>query len=97
MNEIIKTVEGDGLHRRDQNDQPFVLLLRVTQSNGQPLPICGFTGRAMAQILHEVAGVVHKEVVIICDQEVVVEFKVETSLIEISRAIHGLFHWGNIP
>ena len=30
----------------DQSRQPFVLLLRVTQSNGKPLPIGGFTGRA---------------------------------------------------
>ena len=27
-------------------DQPFVLLLRVTQSSGKPLPTDGFTGRA---------------------------------------------------
>ena len=57
MNEVLKTEEGDDLHRRDWNDQPFVLLLRVTQSNGRPLPVGGFTGRAMAQMLFEVAGV----------------------------------------
>ena len=28
----------------EKNDLPFVLLLRVTQSNGKPLPIGGFTG-----------------------------------------------------
>ena len=44
----------------DQRGQPFVLLLRVRQSNGKPLPIGGFTGRAMSQMLHEVVGVVHK-------------------------------------
>ena len=43
-----------------------------------------FTGKAMSQMLHEVAGVVPKEVVIMNDQELVMEF---------SRAIHGLFHW----
>ena len=67
MGEIVKTVEGDDLHRRDQNNQPFVLLLWVTQSNGRPLPIGGFTGSTMAQMLHEVAGVVPKEVVILGD------------------------------
>ena len=77
MGEIINTEGGDDFHRRDQNDQPFVLLSRVTQSNGKPLPIGGFTGRAMAQMLHEVAGVVPKEVVIIGDQEVVVELEEE--------------------
>ena len=30
MSEIIKTEEGDDSHRKDWNDQPFVLLLRLT-------------------------------------------------------------------
>ena len=78
----------------DQNGQPFVLLLRVTQSNGKPLPIGGFTGRAMSQMLHDVAGVVPKEVLIMNDQEVVMELDEEMSLMDVSRVIHGLFHWG---
>ena len=45
INEVIKTEEGDDSYMGDQNRQPFVLLLRVTQSNGKPLPIGGFTGR----------------------------------------------------
>ena len=28
------------------------------------------------------------------DQEVVMELEEETSIMEVSRAIHGLFHWG---
>ena len=63
MKEMIKTEEGDDPYMGDQCRQPFVLLLRLAQSNGKPLPIGGFTGRAMSQILHEVAGVVPKEVV----------------------------------
>ena len=74
--------------------QPFVLLLKVTQSNGKPLPIGGFTGRAMLQMLHEVAGVVPKEVVIMNDQEVVMELEEITSIMDVLRIIHGLFHWG---
>ena len=56
MNEVIKTKGGDDPFIGDQNKQPFVLLLRVTQSNGKPLPIGRFTGRTMSQMLHEVAG-----------------------------------------
>ena len=48
----------------------------------------------MSQMLHEVAGVVPKEVVIMHDQEVVMELNEETSLMDVSRAIHGFFHWG---
>ena len=94
MDEIVKTEEGDDLCKGDWNEQPFVLLLRVTQSSGKPLPIGGFTGREMSQMLREVARVVPKEVIILSNQEVVMKLEEETSLMEVSRAIHGLFHLG---
>ena len=94
MNEMIKTEEGDDPFMGDLSGQPFVLLLRVMPSNGKPLPIGGFTGRAMSQMLHEVVGVVPKEVVVMNDQEVAMELGEETSIMEVSRVIHGLFHWG---
>ena len=94
MNEMIKTEEGDDPYMGDWNRQPFVLLLRVTQSNGKPLPIGGFTGRAMSQMLHDITEMVPKEVVIMDDQEVVMELEDETFMMEVLRAIHGLFHWG---
>ena len=94
MNKMLKTEEGDDPYMGDQNGQPFVLLLRVMQSNGKPLPIGGFTGTAMSQILREVAGVVPKEVVIMNGWEVVMELNEETSLMDLSRVIHRLFHWG---
>ena len=94
MNEMLKTEEGDNPYMGDWSGQPFVLLLRVTQSNGKPSPIGGFTDRAMSQMLHENAGVVPKEVVILNDQEVVMELDKEMSLMDVSRVIHGFFHWG---
>ena len=48
----------------------------------------------MSQMLHEIARVVPKEVIIMNNQEVVMELDEETSLMDVSRAIHGLFHWG---
>ena len=94
INEVVVVEDGDDCHQGDQNGQPFVLLLRVTEDNGKPLPIGGFTGRAMAQMLHEIAGVVSKEVVILTDQEVVMTLEEEASMMEVSRAVHGLHHWG---
>ena len=93
MRGMIKTAERDDLHSRYWNEQPFVLLLRVTQANGKPWPIGGFTTRAMSQMLHDVAGAIPKKLVIMNDQEVVMELDEETSLMDVSRAIHGLFHW----
>ena len=94
MNEVIKLEEGGDTFMGDQNEQPFGLLLRVIQLNGKPLPIGGFTRRAMSQMIHEYAGVVPKKAVIMNDQDIVVELQEETSMMEVSRVIHGLFHWG---
>ena len=70
-----------------------MLLLKVTQANGRPLPIGGFTSRAMTQMIHETMGVIPREVVILMDQEVVFEIEDESSIIEVSKAVQGLFHW----
>ena len=71
-----------------------MLLLTVTQANGRPLPIGGFTNRAMTQMIHDVTGLIPREVVILTDQEVVFEIEDQSSIIEVSRAIQGLFHLG---
>ena len=78
MYEVIKTEEGDDHFMGDLSGHPFVLLLRVMQSNGKPLPIGGFTDREMSQMLPGVAGVVLKEVVI-NDQEVMMELREDFS------------------
>ena len=71
-----------------------MLLLRVTQANGRPLPLGGFTSRAMTQMIHDIMEVIPKEVDILTDQEVVFEIEDQSSIIEVSRRIQGLFHWG---
>ena len=93
MDEEVKVEEEEGYLRGDKSEQPFVLLLRVTQASGKLLPIGGFTGRSMAQMLYEIAGVTPKEVVILTGQEVVVELNEETSIMEVSMAEHGLYQW----
>ena len=51
----------------------------------------------MSQMLHEITGVVPKEVMVMNDQEVVMDFEEGTPMIEVSKAVHGLFHGGIIP
>ena len=87
MDEMLKTDVGSDPYMGDWSRQPFVLLLRVTQSNGKPLPIGEFTDTAMSQMLHKVAWVVPKEVVIMNDQEVVMELEEETSMMDVSRVV----------
>ena len=64
------------------------------QANGRPLPTGGFMSRAMAQMIHDIMGVIPKETDILTDQEVLLEVEDQSSIIEVSRAIQGLFHWG---
>ena len=96
--EVIKKMtqveEGYECHRPDLRDQQFVLLLRVTQANGRPLPIDGFMSRAMIQMICDIMGVIPNEADILTDQEVVLEIEDQSSIVEVSRAIQGLFHWG---
>ena len=93
MGEEVKVEEEEGYLGEDKREQLFVLLLRVTQASGKLLPIGGFTGRAMAQMLYEIARVTLREVIILTDQEVVVELEMETPIMEMSRAAHGLYKW----
>ena len=94
IEEIVQVEEGDECHHTDPKDQLFVLLLRVTQANGRPLPIGRFTSRAMTQMIHDIIREIPREVVILTDQEVVFEIEDHSLIIEVSRAIQGLFHWG---
>ena len=85
---MMQVEEGDECHHPDLRDQQFVLLLRVTQANGRLLPTGGFMSRAMIQMICDIMGD------ILTDQEVVLEVEDQSSIIEVSRVIHGFFHWG---
>ena len=84
IEEMVQVEEGDECHHTDPKDRLFVLLLRVTQTNGRPLPIAGFMSRAMTQMIHDIMGVIPKEVDILTDQEVVFEIEDQSSIIEVS-------------
>ena len=56
MSEEVKAEDEEGCFGDDKREQAFVLLLRVSQANGKPLLIGGFTSRAMAQMLYEITG-----------------------------------------
>ena len=57
MSEEVKAEDKEGYLGEDRREQAFVLLLRVTQANGKPLPIGRFTSRALAQMMYKITGV----------------------------------------
>ena len=95
MEKITQVEDNEEYPHPNFKDRQFVLLLRVTQADGQPLPVEEFTSRAMVQMICDVTGVIPKEVEILTDQEVVVEVEDQSSIVEVSRGIQGLFHWGS--
>ena len=62
MEKITQVEESDECPLQDPRDWQFVLLLRVTQANGRPLPMEGFMSRAMVQMICDVTGVIPKGV-----------------------------------
>ena len=94
IEKMTQVEEGDEYHHPDLRDQQFVLLLKVTQANGRLLPIGGFMSRAMIQMICDIMGGIPKEADILTDQEVVIEIEDQSSIVEVSRVIQGLFHWG---
>ena len=47
----------------------------------------------MAEMLYKIAGVTPRDVVILTGQEVVIELEKEVPIMEVSRAVHGLYQW----
>ena len=93
MSEEVKAEDKEGCLGDDKREQAFVLLLRLTQANDKPLTIGGFTSTAMAQMLYKIDGVTPRDMVILTNQEVVIELEKETPIMEVSRAVHGLYQW----
>ena len=94
IEKMTQVEEGDECHHPNLRDQQFVLPLKVKQANGRLLPIGGFTSRAMIQMICDIMGVIPKKADILTDQEVVIEIEDQSSIVEVSRVIQGLFHWG---
>ena len=94
MEKITQVEDNEEYPHLNPKDHQFVLLLRVTQDDGQPLPMEESMSRAMVQKICEVTGVIPKQVEILMDQEVVVEVEDQSSIVEVSTGIQGLFHWG---
>ena len=44
-------------------------------------------------MLYEIAGVTPRDMVILTDQEVVIELEMKTLIMDVSRAVHGLYQW----
>ena len=92
MSEEVKIEEEEGYLGEDKREV-ICSLNESDKANGKPLPIGRFTARVMAQMMYEIAGVTPRDVVVVTNQEVVIELEMETPIMEVSRAVHGLYQW----
>ena len=81
MEKITQVEDNKEYPHPNPRDRQFVLLLRVTQDDGWPLPVEEFMSRAMVQMICDLTGVIPKEVEILMDQEVVVEVEDQSSIV----------------
>ena len=94
MEKITQVGDDEECSHPNLKYRQFVLLLRVIQADGQPLPVEEFTSRAVVQMICEATRVMPKEVEILSNQEVMVEVEEPPSIMEVSQGVQGLCQWG---
>ena len=60
MEKITQVEDNEKYPLLNPKDHQFMLLLRVAQADGQPLPLEEFTSRAMVQMICDVTGLYPK-------------------------------------
>ena len=77
----------------DPPQEPLLLLLEVTQMDGQPLPVGMFTARAVAQRVIDLTGQNPVEVDIMNDHDAVVQMEPENLVVHVAQALHNARIW----
>ena len=77
----------------DPPQEPLLLLLEVTQMDGQPLPVGMFAARAVAQRVIDLTGQNPVEVDIMNDRNAVVQMEPENLVVHVAQALHNARIW----
>ena len=71
----------------------FLLLLEVTQTDGQPLPVGMFTARTVAQHVTKITGQNPVEVDVMNDCDVIIQMEPNTIIVHAAQALHNARLW----
>ena len=96
--------ENEGERGAEQNEsvcgrwereltEPLVLLIQVTQANGQPLPIGIFTARTIVSMVRRKTGHHPTEVEVVTDRDAIIELEPEVRVGEVAQLLHGTQEW----
>ena len=71
----------------------LLLLLKVTQTDGRPLPVGMLTAHTVAQHVIELTGQNPVEIDVMNDHNVIVQMEPETSIVHAAQALHNAMGW----
>ena len=80
----------------DGKPSNLTLLLKLVQTSGKPLPIGSFIARAVAEKVIKLTGFNPTEVEVVSGQDVVLDFDIEVSVIEVVQKMHGPTQWNGM-
>ena len=73
--------------------EPLLLLVQVTQANGQPLPIGSFTARTIVLVVQKQTGHHPVEVKVVTDCDAIIELEPDERIGELAQLLHGTHEW----
>ena len=86
----------DTFHDIDcEHRHKLAMLMRVSQTNGKPLPVFNFTERQITSKYHQITGV-NPSLTLMGSKEVLLEFNSDVDVVTSSMHIHGLQSWDNL-
>ena len=77
----------------DPPPELLLLLLKVTQTDGQPLPVGMFTAHTVAQHVIELTGQNPVEIDVMNDRDMIVQMEPETTIVHAAQALHNAIGW----
>ena len=77
----------------DPPPELLLLLLEVTQTDGQPLPVGMFTARTVAQHVIKLTGQNPVEVDVMNDCNAIIQMEPETTTVHASQALYNARLW----
>ena len=77
----------------DPLPEPLLLLLEVTQTDGQPLPVRMFTAQTVMQHVIDLTGQNPVEVDVMNDRDTIVQMEPDTTIVHAAQALHNARLW----
>ena len=86
---------NESLCKRQEREpvEPLLLLIQVTQVNGQPLSIGSFTARVIVSVVQKQTGYHPVDVEVMSDRDAIIELEPEIRVGEVAQLLHGTHEW----